>query len=226
MLRSPHASSTARCAAHCRANGRAVAVLVGVAALFALSFPALMLGAATPTGGTIGTFKFSGELGGTLKAPKRWNLGSTLTQAGCEKTVNKTSFNVFFYNVKLTLNGHETALIGGYQGAAILLNVVVRKYGDTESFANRATPGGVPDFGASVNFNAYSGRTAYSWETNAGSSTVVSSGTITTNAKGTGGSLSATLVPTGTGLPTGVSGHATALLTIKGSWSSCVPTPA
>ena len=220
MLRRSHRTPTPRRTPYHRANVPTIAALV---ALCALSLPSLTLAAYTPTGGTIGTFRFSGELRGTLKAPKLWNLGYTLTQAGCEKTIAKTSFNVFFYNAKLALNGTKIVLTGGYQGAAMLLNVVVQKYGNTESFANKGTPGGAPDFVAGVSINAYDGHEEYSWETNAGSASVVSSGTITTNAQGTGGSLEATLIPSGTGLPTGVSGHATTPLTIRGSWTSCVP---
>ncbi len=203
-----------------RVNVPMIAALVAVCALF---LPSLTFAAYTPTGGTIGTFRFSGELHGTLKAPKSWNLGYTLTQAGCEKTIAKTSFNVFFYNAKLALNGTAIVLTGGYPGAAVLLNVVVQKYGNTESLGNTGTTGGAPDFAAAVSINAYDGHKLYSWETNAGSATVVSSGTITTNAQGTGGSLDATLVPTGTGLQTGVSGAATSTLTIRGSWMNCVP---
>jgi hypothetical protein len=210
-------------ASRCAPLGRTISRLAVLIAVFALSLPALALAAATATGGTIATFRFSGQLGGTLKVPKRWNLGDTLTQAGCEKTIDKTSLNIFFYNVKLALNGHKTAVDGGSRNVAVLLNVQVGRYGSTESFANQATPGGVPDFPASINLNAYAGRRFYSWESNAGSSTVVSAGTITTNASGTGGSLTATLVPTGTGLPTGVGSHATGLLHVKGSWSHCVP---
>jgi hypothetical protein len=202
-----------------------IATLAAVAALCALSLPALVFAAETPTGGTIGTFRFSGELRGTLTVPKKWNLGYTLTQAGCEKTVAKTSFNLFFYNVKLSLNGHETSLTGGFASAAILLNVAVQKYGNTEPFANQSTPGSAPNFPAGAGINVYVGRAEYGWETNAGSAAVVSSGTVTTNAAGTGGSLTATLVPSGTGVPTGPSSHATGLLTIKGSWTSCVPFP-
>jgi hypothetical protein len=204
-----------------RARHLPIPCLGVLVAVVVLSLPALALAAITATGGTTATFRFSGQLGGTLKAPKRWNLGYTLTQAGCEKTVDKTSFNLFFYNAKLALNGHKTSLDGGSKNVAVMLNVAVERYGGTESFANE-TPGGAPDFRASVNFNAYTGRRFYSWETNAGSSTVVSAGTITTNASGTGGSLTATLVPSGTGLPAGVGSHATGLLHIKGSWSHCV----
>jgi hypothetical protein len=203
-------------------RGRTLPKLAVLSALCALSVPALALAAETPSGGTIGRFSFSGQLRGALKVPKRWNLGATQTQAGCEKTVDKTSFNIFLYNVKLALNGHKTALNGGSQSVPVLLNVQVGRYGQKESFANQATSGGVPDFPASINLNAYAGRRVYSWESNAGSSTMSSAGTVTTNASGTGGSLSATLVPTGTGLPTGVSGHATGLLHVKGSWSDCV----
>jgi hypothetical protein len=179
--------------------GPALGVLVAVVIL---SLPALALATITATGGTTATFRFSGELGGTLKAPKRWDLGYTLTQAGCEKTVDKTSFNIFFYNAKLALKGHKTSLDGGSKNVAVMLNVQVPRYGGTESFGNQS-PGGAPDFPASVGFNAYAGHRFYSWETNAGSSAIRSSGTITTNGAGTGGSLSATLVPSGTGLPTG-----------------------
>jgi hypothetical protein len=220
MLSRPHRTPTPCRVPIGRPNRRVIATVV---ALCALSLPGLTRAADTPTGGTIGTFTFSGELHGALKTAKIWNLGYTLTQAGCEKTVAKTSFNVFFYNVNLALNGASAVLTGGFQGAAVLLNVVVEKYGNTESFANRAAPGSPPDFMASVGFSAYHGHAQYTWETNAGSATVLSSGTITTNATGTGGSLTATLVPAGTGLPSGLSSHATAPLKLRGSWTSCVP---
>jgi hypothetical protein len=204
-------------------RGRRIPRLGVLVTVLAVSVPAVALAADTATGGTIGRFRFSGQLAGTLKVPKRWNLGYTLTQAGCEKTVDKTSFNLFFFNVKLALNGRKTALNGKGKNIPVLLNVQVNHYGATESFANQATPGGAPDFVASIGLVANAGRKVYSWESNAGSSTVVSGGTITTNSSGTAGSLSATLVPTGTGLPTGAASHASGLLHVKGSWSHCVP---
>jgi hypothetical protein len=204
-------------------RGRTIPRLAVLVVVLAVAVPAVATAADTPTGGTIGTFRFSGQLAGTLKVPKRWNLGYTLTQAGCEKTVDKTSFNLFFFNVRLALNGRKTGLNGKGNNIPVALNVQVNHYGGTESFANQAAPGGAPEFVASINLNAYAGRKVYSWESNAGSSTVVSGGTITTNSSGTGGSLTATLVPTGTGLPTGAGSHATGLLHVKGSWSHCVP---
>jgi hypothetical protein len=193
------------------------------AALGVLLFPAFTLARATPAGPTIGKFTFSGELGGTVKVPKKWDLGYTLTQVGCEQTVDTTSLNLFLYNVKLTLNGRRTALTGGVAAAAIPLFVEVEKYGDTESVANLAAPEEAPDFKASIGINAYLGRTLYSWSSNTGSATELTSGTITTNPRGTAGSLQATLLPSGTGFPEGVEGHATAPLHVSGSWSSCKP---
>ena len=211
---------TSRLAA--RRPAQATSALIAVAVVVGLSLPALALAAAiSPIGGTVSKFALTGELQGTLSAPKKWNLGFTLTQAGCEKTVDKTSFNVFFYNVKLTLNGRKTTLNGGFQGAAIMLNVEVQKYGTTEPFGNQDV-NGAPDNVASANLNVYAGKTFYSWQTNAGSATVNASGTITTNAAGTGGTINATLIPTGTGLPTGISGHETSDITVKGSYADCV----
>jgi hypothetical protein len=204
-------------------RSRRLALATTFAALGTLCFPALTLAGATPAGPTIGKFTFSGELGGSLKVPKKWNLGYTLTQVGCEQTVDTTSLNLFLYNVKLALNGRKTALTGGVKGAAIPLFVAVEKYGDTESVADLSTPEEAPDFKASIGINAFLGRTLYSWSTNTGSATEHSSGTITTNAKGTSGSLQATLIPSGTGTPTGVEGHATAPLHVSGSWSYCKP---
>jgi hypothetical protein len=188
----------------------------------AIAVPTIALAAANtekPTGGTIASFTLSGELKGKSTAPKLWDLGYTLTQAGCEKTVNKTSFNIFFYNVKLDLGGHPTSLNGGFATAAVMLNVTVAKYGNTESLADptpeEATQG-------TVEFSVYAGHTYYTWATNSGSAALVSGGSLTTNASGTGGSLTATLVPSGTGSPDGVEGHATSTLTIKGHWSSCI----
>lgn len=206
-----------------RAKTRTLPTLVAIAALGGLSLPALALAMVKPADGANGKFTFSGELGGTVKLPSKWNIGYGDLEAGCQKTVDPTDFNILFYNVKLRLNGHETVLAGsdGNVDQPIIFGLSVRQYGDTESFANQASPSGSPDFPASADINLWAGHTAYDWETNAGSATVVSSGTITTNARGTSGSLSATLVPVGTGLPAGVEGHETATVTIKGSWTSC-----
>jgi hypothetical protein len=204
-------------------RSRRLALATIFAALGTLCFPAFTLAGATPSGPTIGKFTFSGELGGSLKVPKKWNLGYTLTQVGCEQTVDTTSLNLFLYNVKLTLNGRKTNLTGGFKGASIPLFVEVEKYGDTESVANLAGPEEAPDFKAAIGINAYLGRTLYSWSSNTGSATELTSGTITTNAKGTAGSLQATLLPSGTGFPEGVEGHATAPLHVSGSWSYCKP---
>jgi hypothetical protein len=198
------------------------AVLVSAGCLWSA---ASALAATKPTGGTIGTFKFSRELSGTLELPDKWKVDSSEIQAGCQKTVDPTSFNLYFYSVKLSLGGHPTALSGSAQGSPVTVNVQVHKYGNTESFANQSSTGAAPVFPASINLSVTAGKTVYSWESNAGSATVRSSGTITTDHGGTSGSLNATLVPTGTGLPTGVGGHATGLLTIKGSWSKCAAPP-
>jgi hypothetical protein len=206
---------------HLSGSGLAV-VLASAGALWSA---ASALAATKPTGGTIGTFKFSRELSGTLKLPDNWKIDSSDTQAGCQKTVDPTSFNLYFYNVKLSLDGHPTALSGGLAGNPVIVNVQVHEYGTTESFANQSSTGAIPVFPASINVSVTASKKVYSWESNAGSATVRSSGTISTTHAGTSGSLSATLVPTGTGLPTGVGGHAKVLLTIKGSWSKCAAPP-
>jgi hypothetical protein len=183
----------------------------------ALAFPVASLAGITGSGGTNAKLTFSGQLAGKIKVAKKWNLGDTLTQAGCEHTVDKTSLNLFLYNVKLKLNGKQTALTGGFKGAAIDVFVEVQKYGDSESLANQSG-----DYLADVALNVYSGRTMYSWDTDSGNgTTLVSAGTVTTNAKGTAGSLTATMVPSGTGLPSPDSGAANAPVTVSGSWTSC-----
>jgi hypothetical protein len=200
-----------------------VGVVAALAVLATLSFPAASLGGVQASGGTIATLAFSGQLAGEVKVARKWILSPGLSQVGCEKTIDKTSFNLFLYHVKLKLNGHETALNGDVEDAAIELFGSVQQYGDSESVANQGSAGGAPSFLASVGFNAYVHHQIYSWDTNSGTATMLSSGTITTNAKGTAGSLSATLLPAGTGVPSGGSGLATEPLSISGSWKDCQP---
>jgi hypothetical protein len=200
-----------------------VGVVASLAVLATLSFPPASLGGVQASGGTIATLAFSGQLAGKVKVARKWILSPGLSQVGCEQTIDKTSFDLFLYHVSLKLNGHETALNGDVEDAAIELFGSVQQYGDTESVANQGSPGGAPSFMASVGFNAYLHHKIYSWDTNSGTATVLSAGTITTNAKGTAGSLSATLLPAGTGVPSGGSGGATAPVSISGSWKDCRP---
>jgi hypothetical protein len=211
------------------AHLKATRVCGGVAALATLAmlaFPGATLAGYTGTGGTIAKFTFSGELTGQVKVSRKWDLGYGLTNPGCEVTIDGDSLNLFLFNVKLTLNGHKTALAGGTcaaKHAAIELNVAVNQFGDTEPLANQ-DPTNAPDFEAGIGINLYAGRTFYSWGTNnTGTAALVTSGTVTTGAKGATGSFNATMIPSGSGSPTGVEGHATGSLTIAGSWTHCEP---
>jgi hypothetical protein len=105
----------------------------------------------------------------------------------------------------------------------VLVSVIVsvQKYGNKESVANSSSNPADGEFMASSGIDLWVGHTVYSWLTDSGSAKVKSSGTISTNSKGTSGSLDVTMVPAGTGETSGLTSRAKGPLTVKGSWSTC-----
>jgi hypothetical protein len=184
-----------------RSTRRLACGLVALAAVAVISAPTLA-SAATPTpkpgGGTLGRFTFSGALSGSVTEPNDWTVGF-FKSAGCQKTVDNGELNISFYDVKLKLNGKTTLLTGGDSTLPAFLFVGVQKYGNKESVANAGSTPADAEYTASSGINLWLGHTEYSWQTNSGSATVKSSGSITTNAAGTKGSLDVTMVPGGTG---------------------------
>lgn len=166
-----------------------------------------------PTGGTNGKFTFSGQVSGTLKLPKKWNLGYGQSVHGCRMS-NPDQLTLFFFNVKLPLDGHKTKLSG------VEVELEVGEDGDTESLVSTGQVGPATSYAAAVDLLLNAGGASYAWAS--------TSGTITTNARGTSGSFSAGLVPSGDdGLPAdaGSSGSASQPVNITGSWSSCQSAP-
>ena len=206
---------------------RLACALAALTAASALSGPTLALAAVTPKpgGGTLGKFTFSKALSGSVTEPNTWTVGY-FKSAGCQKTVDPGELNIAFYNVKLMLNGKKTVLTGGNSTLPAFLFVSVQKYGNKESVANSSSNPASGEFMASSGITLWVGREQYGWLTNSGSATVKSSGTITTNATGTSGSLDVTMVPVGTGETSGLTSKAKGLLTVKGSWSSCAKSAA
>jgi hypothetical protein len=183
--------------------------LLSAVALLALTSTTLA-GGVKGSGGVIGKFTFGGQLTGSLTTDKSWN-DDGVTTAGCQITTDPSESNVYFFNANVKLSGHAVALLGAVPGTGADLDIEASKVGATDTLA-------APNYTGSVNFGTYIKGKDYQWLTNADGAALKSAGTLTLNAKGTGGSLNATLVPvTGTG--------ATSTLTIKGSWSYCRPLP-
>ncbi len=168
--------------------------------------PAVMATAAASSGGTIGTFKVTGQVAGTLKVPQEGKGTLGVPAYGCQVGVVSTQVLINFFNVKLPLNGHtkvETAVEG---------NVNVESDGKTESLA----PINKTDFVNTVSFQLTAGTKTYNWSS--------ISGTVSLKAKGNDGSFSANLVPSGSPRVSSdplASGSATKPVHFTGSWSSC-----
>jgi hypothetical protein len=210
-----------------RSARRLACAFIALTAVGAMSEPTLALATVTPKpgGGTLGKFTFSQELSGSVTEPNTWTVGY-FKSAGCQKTVDPGELNIAFYNVKLKLNGKATVLTGGNSTLPAFLSVSVQKYGNKESVNNTSSNPADGEFMASSGITLWVGHDSYGWLTNSGSAKVKSSGTVTTNATGTAGSLDVTMVPVGTGETSGLTSKAKGLLTVKGSWSTCAKSAA
>jgi hypothetical protein len=189
-------------------------VLLACATIVALLLiPAASVGAATVTGsgGAIGKFTFSGALAGTLTIDRSWKVPpGNLAVAGCQITTTSTDADLNFFNAQLKLKGHLVTVNGGSSGVAATLDIQVSKDGNTESLAGLNAV-------ALVTFNAWIDGKAVAWQSNTTpASKLKSSGTLTTNAKDTAGSVDAKLIPS-----TPAAGDVA--LAVKGSWSYCKP---
>jgi hypothetical protein len=194
-----------------RARG-AVAVLGGVVVALLLVPAASLAGSpVTGSGGAIGSFSFFGKLKGKLTVDKTWtvNPGHEVL-AGCQITTTSTDVIIDFFNAELKMKGRRVVVNGGTPGVAAQLEVDASQLGTTESLAGlNAT--------ALVTFNAIINGKSYVWASNTTpTSKVVTSGTLTTKAGNTGGSVDATMAP-------GTPAAGGSPLTIKGSWSHCQP---
>jgi hypothetical protein len=160
------------------------------------------------SGGTIGKVSFGGALTGTLKTDRSWKVSPGLVVAGCQITTSSTEADLNFFNAKLKLKGHLVTLSGGGSGIPATLDIQVSKDGNTESLAGLNAV-------AIVAFHAIISGKAYTWQSNTTpASKFKSSGTVRTNAKNTGGSVNASLIP-------GIPAAGNTALRIKGSWSDC-----
>jgi hypothetical protein len=178
-----------------------------------LVIPAASVAGATVTGsgGTIGKFTFSGALAGTLTIDRTWKVPpGDVAVAGCQITTTSTDADLNFFNAELKLKGHLVVVNGGSSGVAATLDIQVSKDGNTESLAGL-------NAAALVTFNAWIDGKPDTWQSNTTpASKVKSSGTLTTNAKNTAGSVDAKLIP-------GTPAAGDAPLVVKGSWSGCKP---
>jgi hypothetical protein len=157
---------------------------------------------------TLGTFKLTGQVTGTVTATAMVKGADGLTGYGCQLEQGApVSENVFLPVSKLSLNGHSTTL------TAIEVTVGVASDGAGEHINRTSDPNAVVELALNV------GTRTYLW--------TATSGTVSLKAKGDGGSFTADLVPSGS-LPGGTplqSGGATKPLQMSGSWSSCHPFP-
>ena len=168
--------------------------------------PAVMATAAAPSAGTIGTFKVTGQIAGTLKVPQEGKGTSGLPLYGCQVGDVSNQVLINFFNVKLPLNGRTTA------ETAVEGNVKVASDGKTASLA----PIDKTNFVNTVSFSVTVGKKTYNWSS--------ISGTVSLKAKGDGGSFNASLVPAGSPKVSNdplASGSATKPVHFSGSWSSC-----
>jgi hypothetical protein len=181
--------------------------LASVVAVGALVCTTVLVAPAGASGSSIGSFTLSGQVVAKLSTMKEIKvvevLGGTSipsTLHGCQVGQPGTGTDVI--NVpagSVVLNGKSL------KASAIEFSVPFDGKSDTLSASSNQL-----SFGMDV------GKLSYLW--------VSTSGTITTNSKGTSGNFSVTFEPSATGVATG-NDHASKPLHVSGSWSSCTPWP-
>lgn len=163
--------------------------------------------AAAASGGTIGTFRLSGQMSGTLKVVQSGTAPDGLGQYGCQVTppggAPTPQDLVNFFGVKLPLGGHTTA------ETSVELAIAVTTEGKTESLGKSHN-----SWYSTVTLSVVAGGKNYNWES--------FSGTASLKAHGDGGSVDASLEPAGKHLDDPIaSGKATGTIHLSGSFSSC-----
>jgi hypothetical protein len=188
---------------HSSLGGRLLfSIWFGLAALCGLM---LVDGAAATSGGTLGTFVFTGQVNGTLTVPQVGKGMAGIPLQGCQVGQGSPPTDLLLdgFTAKLRVNGHLVS------ATSIELDVAVMSTGRVESLAPVGTtsPNG-------VELTFVVGTKTYQWASVAGS--------VTARAGAGGGSMTANLAAAGNpGSPQ--SGGASAPVHVKGSWTSCHP---
>jgi hypothetical protein len=197
-------STTSEAPPSSKRTRRAIAT---AALLLGASVAATVLCATAASAGpaTIGTFKLTGQIAGTVTLPASAEGSLGVPLQGCQVALHNKQVLINMFTLHLPLNGKIV------KESNVEVSVSVAKDGSTASLKY-----------SSENLNGIAvlltvNGSTYSWSS--------ISGTVELKAKGDGGSFTAHLVPTGSALLHNASpitsGKATAPVTISGSFSSC-----
>jgi hypothetical protein len=180
-----------------RLGGTAVTA-VGAMALAAT----VMATAAGASGGTLGTVKTSGEIAGSFTVAQTTTGPDGIPIQGCQVGQESTQLLVNMPSTKVTLNGKPLTT----KVASIVVGVT--KNGNSEQITSTGSAG--------VELQITTGGQNYNW--------AATSGTVSTKAKGDGGSFNVTMAPAGQGSGDSLeAGKATMPAKMNGSFSSCHP---
>jgi hypothetical protein len=186
-----------------RAWGKVRSRLVALAALSSLAVaPLIIASPASASGKTIGSYSFTGQVAGTVKAPEKFSGLEALPTYACQVQQENTQILLQLSKEKLVVNGRKASL------SSLQITAAVSKDGESEQISSGSS--------AEVTFIIAIGKKNSEWQS--------TSGTVTLKPKGNGATFSAGLVPAGTlsGNAT-QSGGATEAVHLSGSVSSCHP---
>jgi hypothetical protein len=171
---------------------------IGAMALASATWPA----PAGASGGSLGTVKTSGEIVGSFTVEPTTTGPDGIPIQGCQVGQESTQLLVNMPSTKVTLNGKPvTAKV-----ASVVVGVT--KNGNSEQITTTGTAG--------VELQITAGGKNYNW--------AATSGTVSTKAKGDGGSFNVAMGPAGQGSgDTLEAGKATMPAHMNGSFSSCHP---
>jgi hypothetical protein len=154
---------------------------------------------------TIGTFRLTGQIAGTVTVPASGRSSDGTPRQGCQVSLHNKQVVISMFTLDLPLNGKVA------KESDVAVSVSVAKDGSTASLKYSL------DNLNGVTLLLTANGSTYSWSS--------LSGTVTLKPKGNGGSFTAHLLPTGStrfhNASAITSGKATAPVTISGSFSSC-----
>jgi hypothetical protein len=177
--------------------------LMALAALSSLAAALLIIaGPASASGKTIGSYSFTGQVSGTVKAPQKFLGLEGLPTYACQVQQENTQILLQLSKEKLVVNGRKASL------SSLQITAAVSKNGGSEQISSGSS--------ADVSLVIAIGKKNFEWQS--------TSGTVMLKPKGNGGTFSADLVPAGTLSGNAIqSGGATKAVHISGSVSSCHP---
>jgi hypothetical protein len=186
-----------------RTRGKIQSRLVALAAMSLLAVAPLILASpASASGKTIGSYTFTGQVAGTLKAPEQFSGIEGLPTYACQVQQENTQILLQLSKEKLVVNGHKASL------SNLQITASVPKDGVSEQISSGGS--------SEVTLVIAIGKKNSEWQS--------TSGTVTIKPKGNGATFSAGLVPAGTLSGNAIqSGGATKAVHLSGSVSSCHP---